>query len=185
MVSYILKESDWEDFIKKEVLPIITRSQNKSGMSRMVVEPVSEAVIFALVGDLGAGKTTFSKTLLKELGVKQHVQSPTFSIINTYDIAGSSIKSDMTDGGLKKVFHIDVYRIENIKELEVLHIDEILFNPEHIVIIEWADKMKAHIPPGAHWIYFEHDTLETRKVTINNEILQQVRDDKHFNQDDK
>jgi tRNA A37 threonylcarbamoyladenosine biosynthesis protein TsaE len=87
----------------------------------------------------------------------------------------------MTGFEFKKVFHIDVYRIEDIKELEVLHIDEILLNPEHLVVIEWADKVKAHIPQGATWIYFEHDTLETRKVTINDETPEQVRDDKTHN----
>jgi tRNA threonylcarbamoyladenosine biosynthesis protein TsaE len=118
-----------------------------------------DSTVFALVGDLGVGKTTFSKTFLHELGVKQHVQSPTFSIINSYDI---SFK-DFT-----KVFHIDLYRIEDIKELEVLHMSEILSNPKHIVVIEWADKFKTLIPEDAVWIYFEHDTLETRKVKIDN-----------------
>ncbi|MEY4440953.1 MAG: hypothetical protein RLY49_579 [Candidatus Parcubacteria bacterium] len=152
-MNFTLKESDWGDFVRRDVLPIITRSQIRPGMTDISMG----AEIFALVGDLGAGKTTFSKTFLKELGVKQHVQSPTFSIINSYDISFSSFK---------KVFHIDVYRIDDIKELEVLHIDEILSNPEHVVIIEWADKIKAHIPKGTHWIYFEHDTLESRKVTL-------------------
>ncbi len=113
--------------------------------------------IFALVGDLGAGKTTFSKTFLKELGVEQHVQSPTFSIINSYDIDFN---------GFKKVFHIDVYRIEDNKELEVLHFNEILENPDHIVVIEWADKIRELIPAGATWMTFEHDTAETRTVAI-------------------
>jgi tRNA threonylcarbamoyladenosine biosynthesis protein TsaE len=151
-MNFTLRESDWGDFIKENIVPRCSL--------------VNTASVFALVGDLGAGKTTFSKTFLKELGIKQHVQSPTFSIINTYDITGSPIKSGMTGGVFKKVFHIDVYRIDDIKELEVLHLDEILSNPEHVVIIEWADKIKAHIPKGAHWIYFEHDTLESRKVTL-------------------
>jgi tRNA threonylcarbamoyladenosine biosynthesis protein TsaE len=121
---------------------------------------MTNATVFALVGDLGAGKTTFSKTFFKELGVKQHVQSPTFSIINSYEISF---------GEYEKVFHIDTYRIEHIKELEVLHIDEILSNPKHIVVIEWADKIKAHIPQDAVWMYFEHNTLETRKVKFTHE----------------
>lgn len=146
MSTHILKEHEWENFIQKEILPLLINTNEKK-----------DSQVFALVGDLGAGKTTFSKTFLKELGVKQHVQSPTFSIINSYDLTGSEFE---------KVFHIDVYRIDDIKELEVLHIDEILNNKKHIVIIEWADKIKAHILQDATWIYFEHDSLETRKVTI-------------------
>ena len=155
MSTHVLKEGDWENFIQNQIIPLISNTKKQT------------ATICALVGDLGAGKTTFSKTFLKKLGVKQHVQSPTFSIINSYDLNTSPIELGMTDLNFKKVFHIDVYRIENINELEVLHFDEILLNPEHLIIIEWADKVKAHVPQDAIWIYFEHDTLDTRKVNIN------------------
>lgn len=140
MQTRILKEEDWEHFVQEEIFPLLVHSN-----------------IFALVGDLGAGKTTFSKTFLKQLGVKQHVQSPTFSIINSYNVAKDSFT---------KVFHVDVYRIDDLKELKVLHFDEILSNPEHIIIIEWADKIKSLIPMNTVWIQFDHNTLETRKVTI-------------------
>lgn len=153
---------DWENFIKKEILPIIIESPAKSETSR--------ATTFALVGDLGAGKTTFSKKLLKEFGIKKHIQSPTFSIINSYNITEPLVISGMTYAQFKKVFHIDIYRIDNMNELEVLHIHEILSNPEHIVIIEWADKMKNYIPQDAHWLYFEHDTLETRKIILDSHL---------------
>ena len=85
------------------------------------------------------------------------MQSPTFSIINSYDISFN---------GFKKVFHIDAYRIEDVKELEVLHFDEIVRNPEHLVLVEWADIVKTLIPKNATWITFNHDTMETRIVTI-------------------
>jgi tRNA threonylcarbamoyladenosine biosynthesis protein TsaE len=152
MDTHILKEGEWENFIQEKTLPLIAKSQDEFRSAG--------AFVFALVGDLGAGKTTFSKIFLKELGVKQHVQSPTFSIINSYDISHDKYE---------KVFHIDVYRIEDIRELEVLHVDEIFSNPKHLVLIEWADKVKAHIPQDATWIYFEHDTTETRKVTIKHD----------------
>lgn len=143
MNSHTLKESDWESFIKKNILPLCVQSSN--------------AQVLALVGDLGAGKTTFSKTLLHQIGITQHVQSPTFSIINSYDISFNNFK---------KVFHIDVYRIEDVKELEVLHFEDILKNPEHIIVLEWADKIKELLPKNADWIYFGYDTTDTRKVSI-------------------
>lgn len=153
MESQILKEEDWKDFIQKQVFKYCKKGQN--------------AKIFALVGDLGAGKTTFSKTFLKELGVKQHIQSPTFSIMNSYDLSELIVFENM-ELDFKKVFHMDVYRIEDIKELEVLHIDEIFENKEHIILIEWADKIKAHIPNNATWIYFEHADVDSRKIRIEN-----------------
>jgi tRNA threonylcarbamoyladenosine biosynthesis protein TsaE len=144
MTVFTLEEGDLKDFIHKNVL-----SSCKPGQS---------ACVFALVGDLGAGKTTFSKTFLGELGVEQHVQSPTFSIINSYEIDFE---------GFTKVFHIDVYRIDNTKELEVLHFADILSDPRHIVVIEWADKVRELIPGDARWMTFEHDTTQTRTVTIH------------------
>lgn len=146
MATHVLKEQDWASFIEDHMLPVCDQRKDS-------------ACVFALVGDLGAGKTTFSKTFLHQLGVKQHVQSPTFSIINSYDISY---------GGFEKVFHIDTYRIEDLKELEVLHIEDIFNNPKHIVVIEWADKIKELIPQDSVWIHFDHDTLETRKVRIEN-----------------
>ena len=143
MTVFTLKEGEWQDFIQKNVLSLC---KSRDG-----------ATVLALVGDLGAGKTTFSKVLLKEMGVEQHVQSPTFSIINSYDIDFN---------GFKKVLHVDVYRVEDAKELEVLHFSETLENPENIVVLEWADKFRDIIPTDAIWMTFEHDTAETRKVTI-------------------
>jgi tRNA threonylcarbamoyladenosine biosynthesis protein TsaE len=146
MQTQILKEEDWSSFIQKDIVPLcITRHT---------------ACVLALVGDLGAGKTTFSKTLLHQIGVVEHVQSPTFSIINSYDISF---------GKFTKVFHIDVYRIEEDQELKVLHIEDILNNPENLVVIEWADTIETLIPDDAVWIFFEHDTLKTRKVSIKKE----------------
>lgn len=143
MNSHTLKEGEWEVFIQSHIIPLCGVSKG--------------AKVFSLVGDLGAGKTTFSKTLLHQLGVTQHVHSPTFSIINSYDI---------NFNGFKKVFHIDVYRIEDVKELEVLHFNDILENPEHLIVLEWADKIKELIPQNSDWIYFGYDTTDTRKVSI-------------------
>ncbi len=143
MNSHTLKEGEWESFIQSHIVPLCVQTKS--------------AKVFSLVGDLGAGKTTFSKTFLHQLGVTQHVQSPTFSIINSYDI---------NFNGFTKVFHIDVYRIEDVKELEVLHFKDILENPEHIIVLEWADKIKELLPVNSDWIYFGYDTTDTRKVSI-------------------
>ena len=144
MNTHILKEEEFNNFIQKEVLPLCVDSTTKT---------------LALVGNLGAGKTTFSKHLLKTLGVKSIVSSPTFSIVNSYTIDFSNFK---------KALHIDVYRVEDSKELEVLHFDEMIGEEKTISIIEWADTIKEKIPHDAVWIYFEHDGVDTRKVTNKN-----------------
>ena len=82
--------------------------------------------ILLLNGDLGAGKTTFTKFLLARLGSSDEVSSPTYSIVNEYD----------TENG--KVYHFDLYRMSSIEEVYDIGIEEYLYNG-FLNIIEWAD----------------------------------------------
>ena len=82
--------------------------------------------ILLLNGDLGAGKTTFTKLLLARLGSSDEVSSPTYSIVNEYD----------TENG--KVYHFDLYRMSSIEEVYDIGIEEYLYNG-FLNIIEWAD----------------------------------------------
>ena len=79
-----------------------------------------------LNGDLGAGKTTFTKFLLARLGSSDEVSSPTYSIVNEYDIENG------------KVYHFDLYRMSSIEEVYDIGIEEYLYNG-FLNIIEWAD----------------------------------------------
>ena len=82
--------------------------------------------ILLLNGDLGAGKTTFTKCLLARLGSSDEVSSPTYSIVNEYD----------TENG--KVYHFDLYRMSSIEEVYDIGIEEYLYNG-FLNIVEWAD----------------------------------------------
>ena len=82
--------------------------------------------ILLLNGDLGAGKTTFTKFLLARLGSSDEVSSPTYSIVNEHD----------TENG--KVYHFDLYRMSSIEEVYDIGIEEYLYNG-FLNIIEWAD----------------------------------------------
>jgi len=87
-----------------------------------------------LVGDLGAGKTTFTKGLIAGLGSASadEVLSPTFSLIHEYE-------------GPPKVYHIDLYRLDRVPELETLGLDDIWDEPA-IVLIEWGEKFADQLP---------------------------------------
>jgi tRNA threonylcarbamoyladenosine biosynthesis protein TsaE len=87
----------------------------------------------ALVGDLGAGKTTLVSALVAELGAGT-ASSPTFSLVNKYP------------GGRLVVWHVDLYRLERAAELPELGLDDIIGEPGSICVIEWADKF-AVLPP--------------------------------------
>ena len=100
------------------------------------------SIIF-LLGDLGAGKTTFTKGLLRGLGHSGSVKSPTYTLLEPYDL------------DLCKVFHFDLYRINNPLELDFLGFDEILDGPG-IKLIEWADRALSWLPTPCYCIYLDY-----------------------------
>jgi tRNA threonylcarbamoyladenosine biosynthesis protein TsaE len=85
--------------------------------------------IVLLFGDLGAGKTTLTKGLCKGLGLPagEYVRSPTFTLINEYQ-------------GTFPIYHIDLYRLENLEEIEALGLEEVLFG-NGVAIVEWSEKL--------------------------------------------
>ncbi|HVZ58966.1 MAG TPA: tRNA (adenosine(37)-N6)-threonylcarbamoyltransferase complex ATPase subunit type 1 TsaE [Patescibacteria group bacterium] len=112
--------------------------------------------IVTLKGDLGSGKTTFSQGLGKALGVKQPVTSPTFLVIKTYTLENEAIK---------RLNHVDLYRIENEKELKNLGLLELFADPHAVTLIEWPEKMGAHLPTHVTALQFEYIDETTRKIT--------------------
>lgn len=119
-----------------------------------------KAVVFGLVGELGAGKTAFVKEFVKAAGVKEKVLSPTFLIMRSFDL-----KSKKTY--FKKIYHIDAYRIE-AEDLLKLGLREIINDPKNIVMVEWADKVRNIMPRGTFWINFKHGKKENeRNITFN------------------
>ena len=113
--------------------------------------------ILSLEGELGAGKTTFVKGILKGLNYKHDVTSPTFTLINEYD-------ADL------KVIHIDFYRENDIKRWNEIGINEYLYS-NNLVIIEWGNIISNILPNDIIPIYFEHIELNKRKIYSNYEFF--------------
>lgn len=90
-------------------------------------------------GEMGAGKTTFIKVLVEQMGTKDEISSPTFSIVNEYE----------TNSG--KVFHFDMYRIKSEEEAMDFGIEEYLYS-NHYCFIEWPSKIESLIPAEYHTI---------------------------------
>lgn len=122
-------------------------------------EDSNKAAVMALAGELGAGKTTFAQTFAKTLGVEERVKSPTFAIFRKWKIESGKWKG-------KTFYHFDVYRIEDEKEILNLGWEEIISNPENIVLVEWADKIENILPKNAIWIKIKHLDKERREIVV-------------------
>lgn len=117
------------------------------------------ALVVGLSGNLGAGKTTFSQRFAKKLGVEEYITSPTFVIQKEYDLP---------ENAFKKLIHIDAYRLKEGRELEVLGFEEILADPESIVLIEWPQHVADILPHDMITLSFVVTGKETRTITISN-----------------
>jgi len=104
------------------------------------------ALIIALVGPLGSGKTIFAQGVAAGLGIRQRINSPTFIIIKRYRIG---VRRQRT-----YLYHIDAYRLLQPEDLEALGFRALGANPQNIVLVEWADKIYNRIPSGAVYIMF-------------------------------
>jgi tRNA threonylcarbamoyladenosine biosynthesis protein TsaE len=114
---------------------ITTKSPKETvHLGSRIAKHLKPDTVVALSGELGAGKTTLIQGIAKGLGIDNYVTSPTFTLINEFK-------------GKKDLYHIDLYRINDIRELEDLSIEE-YFNKGGIVVIEWAEKAKDILPKG-------------------------------------
>ncbi len=143
MLSKNTKETDK---IAKIFLDKLLKSKRQQG-----------ALVVGLSGDLGSGKTAFTKLVAKNLGIKNKVFSPTYVIMKKYPIKQK---------GYRFFFHLDAYRLENEKELLNLGWEEIINNKEHLIFIEWPENVSKVIPSGARFIYIESNEKGHRNFKL-------------------
>ena len=123
-----------------------------------LVSPQKFAAVIALSGDLGAGKTAFVKELGTLLGLsRSEITSPTFVIMKVFEISHPRFK---------RLIHIDAYRLEKEKELLKLGWEEIVADPENLILIEWPELVKGLIPKTAQRITFRFIDEDTREITV-------------------
>lgn len=120
----------------------------------------------ALYGELGSGKTTFVQGLAEGLGIKQRIISPTFILARQYKLKAQSSKRKTKTQNSKLFYHVDLYRVNNEGEIKGLGVEEMISDPQNIVAIEWAEKMKNLLPKDRIDIYFEYVDEQKRRITI-------------------
>jgi tRNA threonylcarbamoyladenosine biosynthesis protein TsaE len=126
--------------------------QETTAVGRDLATMLSAGDVVLLYGDLGAGKTAFVRGLAEGLGVqREEVSSPTFTLVQEYR------------GGRLPLIHVDLYRLDDPREIDDLGLDEIA--ADGVLSIEWADKLPAP-PKGARRIRIEHVGETERRITV-------------------
>lgn len=120
------------------------------GFSKKLGSLLQPGDVLALEGDLGAGKTTFTKGLAKGLNITRNVNSPTFTIIKEYH-------------GRLPLYHMDVYRVED--SFEDLGFDE-YFDGNGVTVVEWAHLVKEQLPEELLTIYLFLDDHDSRRLVL-------------------
>ena len=125
------------------------------------IKGFKNSLLINLIGNLGAGKTTFVRGLIQELGFDEFVKSPTFTIVESYE-------SDNL-----KVFHFDLYRIEDDKELQAIGVEDYLTEENAITLVEWPEKSKRYFNNPDYIIELNHcDNDEKRLINIIKDLRQ-------------
>ncbi len=154
-----------KDFIDK--LFITNNSKETKKLGKSLARVLKKGDLVCLYGDLGSGKTTFVQGLAEGLGIKQKIISPTFIIIKNYESPlRSALQNFEGQARVMNFYHIDLYRVENEKDLESLGIEEILNDSENIVVIEWAENLKEFLPKKRIDLKFAYESENKRKITF-------------------
>lgn len=116
------------------------------------------AFVVLLKGDLGAGKTTFVQGLMRGLGVRRKIMSPTFTLLRSYKIKANNFSI---------IHHFDCYRINEAQEIKDLGFKEVLKDPRNIVLIEWPERIQKVLPREKVLISLEYgDKLNERVIEV-------------------
>jgi tRNA threonylcarbamoyladenosine biosynthesis protein TsaE len=129
--------------------------EHTEAIGREIAALLRAPAVVLLIGDLGAGKTTLSKGVVAGLGAAppEDVVSPTFSLIHEYE-------------GDPKIYHIDLYRLDRLPELETLGLDD-LWDQHAIVLIEWGEKFSEALPGVRYEVRLSHAGEERRRIELS------------------
>ncbi|HEY2573511.1 MAG TPA: tRNA (adenosine(37)-N6)-threonylcarbamoyltransferase complex ATPase subunit type 1 TsaE [Verrucomicrobiaceae bacterium] len=132
-------------------------SEETIQLGREIGRQLAPPALILLSGDLGAGKTTLTKGIASGMGAaaEDEVTSPTFTLIHKYE-------------GRSRVYHVDLYRIADLHDLETLGLEDI-FNEAAVVIVEWPDKLTIRTDWPVIRIQLEHVSDDARRIVISDD----------------
>ena len=111
--------------------------------------------VILLDGDLGAGKTVFTRGFARELGIDEPVSSPTYTIVQEYDLPERG-----------RLYHLDLYRISGVQAALAFGVDEFLNDPSSYALVEWPERISGIIPGNAIKIRLKHTGESQREISV-------------------
>lgn len=162
----------------KTLAEVITHSPEETvAFGRQLAKELRPPCLALLEGELGSGKTTLVKGIVAGLGAgrEEDVTSPSFTLVHEYGLPAlvRRLTDQPTDAGparagsAGKVYHVDLYRIEDARELATLGLED-LAGQDATVVVEWGEKLAGSgpVPPGGIRIRMEHLGSEDRRITV-------------------
>ena len=139
---------------------IISNSEDETAeFAAEIAGDTPSGTVFALHGSLGAGKSVFSRGFARGFGVKGVIPSPTFTIVQEYKI---SAKNE----ALQKLYHMDLYRIQDVNAGYAFGIDEYLDDETAVKLIEWPERIEEILPKNTVHVTITHVDENRRKIEI-------------------
>jgi tRNA threonylcarbamoyladenosine biosynthesis protein TsaE len=130
--------------------------------AREFIQNIGEHKVFAFYGKMGAGKTTFVKAICEELGVEDVITSPTFAIVNEYEV---NLKPQTSNLNVQSIFHFDFYRIKRLEEVYDMGYEDYFYSGA-LCFIEWPELIEDLLPEDAVKVTITENTDGTRTVTF-------------------
>ena len=142
----------------------LVNEQGKEVPATDILDRCSMSRVFAFDGKMGAGKTTFIKCLCEAMGTEDVVNSPTFAIVNVYEVG--AIGKGQLAMGREEVYHFDCYRIKDIREAMDFGAEEYLYSGNYC-FIEWAEMIEPLLPEDTVWVKIEVEENGDRSLSFD------------------
>jgi len=132
--------------------------------AKLFVENIGESRVFAFYGHMGAGKTTFIKAICEQLGVKDVITSPTFAIVNEYEIEERGERREESYG--ESIYHFDFYRIKKLDEVYDMGYEDYFYSGA-LCFIEWPELIEELLPADAVKVSISEQEDGSRVIEVN------------------
>lgn len=147
-------------------------SEETVSKGKEIARQLDAPVLVLLKGDLGAGKTTLTKGIISGLGAarEEDVTSPTFNLVHEFRFSddGAAARPENVRT-VTRIYHVDLYRVENFKDLESLGLEDAL-GEKSIVIVEWPEHFTFRTDWPIVEIHLEHAGEDTRRIVVSSSI---------------